>query len=193
VRDNNNNPATIIPAVICQLLVTSVSCRWQDKLTVSETWVAKQLPAQRNRHRKFCTLIWKVACLSKEGGLYLKHGKLNAVDGLDIVVDDAEASTVFRLRGRVNIDSSPALRDRLLTVLRGQSPTAVIFDLTEVPYIDSSGIATLIEGLKIARNRHIAFCLRGLQGRLLHLFEVTGVMTLFMANGCIVRPVEKVS
>jgi len=125
--------------------------------------------------------------------LYLKRGKLNAVDGLDIVVDDAEASTVFRLRGRVNIDSSPALRDRLLTVLRRQAPTAVIFDLTEVPYIDSSGIATLIEGLKIARNRHIAFCLQGLQGRLLHLFEVTGVMTLFMANGCIVRPVEKVS
>jgi len=123
----------------------------------------------------------------------LKHGKLNAVDGLDIVVDDAEASTVFRLRGRVNIDSSPALRDRLLAVLRGQAPTAVIFDLTEVPYIDSSGIATLIEGLKIARNRHIAFCLQGLQGRLLHLFEVTGVMTLFMANGCIVRPAEKVS
>ena len=123
----------------------------------------------------------------------MKHGKLNAVDGLDLVVDDAEASTVFRLRGRVTIDSSPALRDRLLTVLRGQAPTAVTFDLTEVPYIDSSGIATLIEGLKIARNRHIAFCLQGLQGRLLHLFEVTGVMTLFKANGCIVRPVEKVS
>lgn len=123
----------------------------------------------------------------------MKHGKLNAVDGLDIVVDDAEASTVFRLRGRVTIDSSPALRDRLLPILRGQSPTAVIFDLTEVPYIDTSGIATLIEGLKVARNRHIAFCLQGLQGRILHLFEVAGVMTLFQANGCIVRPVEKMS
>ena len=74
-----------------------------------------------------------------------------------------------------------------------QAPTAVIFDLTEVPYIDSSGIATLIEGLKIARNRQIAFCLQGLQGRLLHLFEVTGVLALFKASGCIVRPVEKVS
>jgi len=35
VRDNNNDPASIIPAVICQLLVTNVSCRRQDKLTVS--------------------------------------------------------------------------------------------------------------------------------------------------------------
>lgn len=127
------------------------------------------------------------------GELYLKRGELNAADGLNIVVDNAEEGTVFRLRGRVTIDSSPALRDRLLSMLRGQMTTAVTFDLTEVPYIDSSGIATLIEGLKIARNRQIAFCLQGLQGRLLHLFEVTGVLTLFKANGCMIRPAEKVS
>ena len=118
----------------------------------------------------------------------MKRGTLNAGDGLAIAVDDNAAGTVFRLRGRVTIDSSPALRDRLLAMLRVQAPTAVIFDLTEVPYIDSSGIATLI-----ARNRQIAFCLQGLQGRLLHLFEVTGVLALFKASGCIVRPVEKVS
>ncbi len=125
--------------------------------------------------------------------MYLKRGTLNAGDGLAIAVDDNAEGTVFRLRGRVTIDSSPVLRDRLLAMLRVQAPTAVIFDLTEVPYIDSSGIATLIEGLKIARNRQIAFCLQGLQGRLLHLFEVTGVLALFKASGCIVRPVEKVS
>lgn len=125
--------------------------------------------------------------------MYLKRGKVSSVECLEITVADEEEGTVVRLQGRIDIDSSPALRDRLLAILGGQGPTAVIFDLTEVPYIDSSGIATLIEGLKVARNRHIAFCLQGLQGRLLHLFEVTGVMNLFMANGCIVRPVEKVS
>ena len=147
----------------------------------------------RNQQGKSSALVWKAACLNEKGELYLKRGKLNADDGLEITVDSDEEGTVFRLRGRVTIDSSPALRDRLLAMLRGQAPTAVIFDLSEVPYIDSSGIATLIEGLKVARNRQIAFCLQGLQGRLLHLFEVTGVLTLFKANGCIVRQVEKVS
>lgn len=123
----------------------------------------------------------------------MKRGKLNADDGLEITVDDAAEGTVLRLCGRVTIDSSPALRDRLLIMLRGQAPTAVIVDLNEVSYIDSSGIATLIEGLKIARNRQTAFCVQGLQGRLLHLFEVTGVLALFKASGCIVRQVEKVS
>jgi len=123
----------------------------------------------------------------------LKRGKLNAADGLEITVNSEEEGTIFRLRGRVTIDSSPALRDRLLIMLRGQAPTSLIFDLSEVPYIDSSGIATLIEGLKIARNRQVTFCLQGLQGRLLHLFAVTGVLALFKASGCIIHPVEKVS
>jgi anti-sigma B factor antagonist len=125
--------------------------------------------------------------------LYLKRRKLNSVDCLEITVDDEEEGTVVRLRGHINIDSSPALRDRLLARLRGQAPTALTIDLAQVPYIDSSGIATLIEALKIARNRQIAFCMQGLQGRLLHLFEVTGVLALFKASGCIVRPVERVS
>ena len=146
-----------------------------------------------NRRGESRAFIWKVACLNKKGELYLKRGKLNAADGLEITVNSEEEGTIFRLRGRVTIDSSPALRDRLLIMLRGQAPTSLIFDLSEVPYIDSSGIATLIEGLKIARNRQVTFCLQGLQGRLLHLFAVTGVLALFKASGCIIHPVEKVS
>jgi anti-sigma B factor antagonist len=137
-----------------------------------------------------CALVWRVACLNKKGELYLKPGKLNAADGLEITVDDGEVGTVFRLRGHINIDSSPALRDRLWARLHGQALAAVTVDLAQVPYIDTSGIATLIEGLKIARNRQIAFCLQGMQGRLLHLVKVTGVLDLFEANGCIVRAAE---
>jgi anti-sigma B factor antagonist len=69
-------------------------------------------------------------------------------------------------------------------MLRKQPPEAVIVDLTDVSYIDGSGIATLIEGLKIARQRQTTLCLQGLQGRLLHFFQVTGISALFETNGC---------
>src|SRR5260370_29938993 len=101
----------------------------------------------RNQRGKSSAVIWKAACLNQKGELYLKRGKLNAADGLEIAVNSDEEGTVFRFRGRVTIDSSPALRDRLLTILREQAPTAGIFDLSEVPYIATSCIATLIEGL----------------------------------------------
>jgi len=69
-------------------------------------------------------------------------------------------------------------------MLRTQSPQTVIVDFTDVSYVDSSGIATLIEGLKIARQTQKTLCLHGLQGRLLHLFQVIGMLTLFEKHGC---------
>jgi anti-sigma B factor antagonist len=113
----------------------------------------------------------------------LTRARAIGTDGLEITVDRGAEGITVRLRGHVGIDSSPELRDRLLGILRGQSAKAVIVDLTNVPYVDSSGIATLIEGLKIARNRDTMFWLQGLQGRLLHLFQITGLLALFETNG----------
>ena len=90
----------------------------------------------------------------------------------------------MRVCGRLDIDSSPALRDQLLASLQAQSALSVIVDFSDVSYVDSSGIATLIEGLKVARQRKKTLCLHGLEGRLLHLFQVTGMSTLFEKSGC---------
>jgi anti-sigma B factor antagonist len=103
---------------------------------------------------------------------------------LEITEDENQGGTLVHLRGRLSIDSSPAFRDRLLAMLRRQPTAAVIVDLTEVSYIDASGVATLVEGLKIAHNRQTTLCLQGLQGRVRHLFEVTGLLTLFESTGC---------
>jgi anti-sigma B factor antagonist len=104
-------------------------------------------------------------------------------DGLEITVNHEAENTLVRLNGRVSIDSSPALRDQLLAILQGAHPEAVIVDLTAVPYIEASGIATLIEALRVARNRKTTLRLRGLHDGLLHLFEVTGVLSLFESYG----------
>jgi anti-sigma B factor antagonist len=109
---------------------------------------------------------------------------VNATEGLEIAIHHGDEGSTVRLRGRLNIDSAPAFRDLLVIVFQVQSPPAVIVDFSDVSYVDSSGIATLIEGLKMARQRQATLCLHGLQGRLLHLFEVTGMSTLFEKSGC---------
>jgi len=114
----------------------------------------------------------------------LTSSMVTATDLEVIIIEDAgEEGALVRLRGRLSIDTSPAFRDRLLALLRRQSPAAVIVDLTEVSYMDASGIATLVEGLKTARNRQTTLRLKGLQGRVRHLFEVTGLLNLFETNG----------
>ena len=112
----------------------------------------------------------------------MKYSPINS-DTLEITVDHSEEGALVRLQGRLGIDSSPDLRDRLLAMLRGQPPKVVIVDLTKVSYIDTSGIATLLEAFKIARNRYTTLRLNGLQGRLAHLFEVTGLTALFETSG----------
>src|SRR5678815_5919160 len=61
----------------------------------------------------------------------------------------SEDGALACLYGRIDIDSSPALRERLLALLQGRHPSLVSIDLSGVTHIDSSGVATLIEALKI--------------------------------------------
>lgn len=72
------------------------------------------------------------------------------------VVENGGTATVY-LTGEVDLENSPAARSALLTTVgRGQS---VIVDLGGVTYIDSSGIASLVEAYQKARAASLEFAL----------------------------------
>lgn len=100
---------------------------------------------------------------------------------INIVVDKDVAQVC--LSGRVDIDSSPALRDQLLALLESRHTRMVSVNLFAVSKIDSSGIATLIEALKIARAGKTELRLQGLHDELLRIFEFTGLVSLFNGSG----------
>ena len=103
---------------------------------------------------------------------------------LKITVDHSGQDAIVRLSGQINIHSSPDLRDSLQAILSTEPlPRAVTVDLAGVSYIETSGIATLIEALRVARRHQIGFCLQGLSGSVLRLFEVTGTLMLFDPGG----------
>jgi anti-sigma B factor antagonist len=107
------------------------------------------------------------------------------VDKPEIDIVDTENGALASLKGRIDIDSSPAVCDQLRALLHAPHPTTVSIDLSGVTHVDSSGVATLIEALRIARSCQTDLRLQGLQGRLLRLFEVTGILELF--NGSVPR------
>ena len=98
---------------------------------------------------------------------------------LRISVTRSEGGALVSLDGRVTIDSSPALRDRLLAMLHGETLQHLTVDLSDVPYMDLSGVATLLEALKKARARKTGLELTGLHDRPRYLLEVTGLLSLF--------------
>ncbi|HVO60095.1 MAG TPA: STAS domain-containing protein [Terriglobales bacterium] len=97
--------------------------------------------------------------------------------GIDIAVSDG--GVLASLYGRIDIDSSPAVRDRLLAVFQAPHPKSITIDLSAVSHMDSSGVATLIEALKVARSHRTEMRLQGLHDRLFELFELTGILALF--------------
>lgn len=90
-----------------------------------------------------------------------------------------EHCVLASFHGRIDIDSSPAVRDQLIALLKAPHLRIVSIDLSDVTHIDSSGVATLIEALKMARHCETELRLQGLHDRLHRLFEATGILSLF--------------
>jgi anti-sigma B factor antagonist len=88
-------------------------------------------------------------------------------------------SILLRVSGRLTIDSSPVLRSDLLQVLSGRPLKELTIDLAGVSYLDTSGIATLVEALKVACRKDTVLRLQNLAERPRYLLEVTGMLHLF--------------
>jgi anti-sigma B factor antagonist len=65
---------------------------------------------------------------------------------------------VIKVTGEVDLYSSPELRSAILDAVP-KADTRVAVDLSGVEYMDSSGVATLVEGLRSARNHSVSFTL----------------------------------
>ncbi len=63
----------------------------------------------------------------------------------------ADGVAFARVEGEIDLHNAPQLRDALLDLVREHQPTRVELDLGEVPYMDSSALAVLVEVVKEAR------------------------------------------
>jgi anti-sigma B factor antagonist len=93
-------------------------------------------------------------------------------------VRDGEKSFA-KLHGSITIDSSPELRRALLGMLEARDSRGVMLDFSGVDYIDTSGLAVLIETLRSARQLGKSLQLSGLRERPRYLLESTGLLRLF--------------
>lgn len=70
-------------------------------------------------------------------------------------IHEQEGFTVVALSGEIDLSNSPELRAQLLDILAQKKN--VLIDLGAVSYIDSSGIASLVEGYQEARDAGLQF------------------------------------
>ena len=101
---------------------------------------------------------------------------MNAVVAGTRTVGDAVVAT---LRGEIDLHNSPNVRTTLLKFLEGNKPKKLVLNLAEVPYMDSSAIAVLVEALQKMRKTGGKIYLTNLQPRVKGLLEIARLDSIF--------------
>jgi len=94
----------------------------------------------------------------------------------------SHAADKVAIHGRVTIATSGEMRRMLSEALRAK-PAKVSVGLSDVSYIDTSGLATLVEALRIARRQGTRLILGGIHDQPLDLLEITHFNRLFDMGG----------
>ena len=87
--------------------------------------------------------------------------------------------TILDLVGDITLFNSPQIRKVLLQLLRDEQVAQLFVNMTDVKYVDSSGIASLVEGLKISRDLGSRFLLYGLSKPAKTVLELTHLLQVF--------------
>ena len=86
--------------------------------------------------------------------------------------------TIFNIDGDIDINSSPEMREAFEGIASAKTMKIVV-NLSNVSYVDSSGLATLVEMLKKTRSYDAKLRLASLAPKVKSLFEITKLEQLF--------------
>lgn len=88
-------------------------------------------------------------------------------------------SNVLPLEGEIDLHVSPRVAESLRAMIN-RKPARLVVDLSEVSYIDSSGLAALIEAMQNVETYGGKFFLAGLQENVRSIFEIARLDQVFV-------------
>ena len=98
---------------------------------------------------------------------------------MEIEVEQIDEDAVIKLSGRLDMNTSPDLRKVAVRLYSTGKCKNLTVDFAKVSYIDTSGLATLVEILVIAKERCARLTLFGLNDNVRYLLDVNGLTGFF--------------
>lgn len=98
---------------------------------------------------------------------------------MDIEKTAEQGTTTLRLSGEIDLHASPELR-KALHECAEEKVAVLLLDFSGVSYIDSSGLATLIEYVRESADHGGKLGLFGLQTKVRTIFELVRLNELFV-------------
>lgn len=99
-----------------------------------------------------------------------------------LTTQDVYGRTVVHVAGEIDIASAGTLRERVALLL-SQGSTDLVVDLTEVSFMDSTGLGLLVGTLKRVRLAGGRLVLVVPSEKLLKVFRITGLTQVFTIHG----------
>lgn len=97
---------------------------------------------------------------------------------MPIRLENKNNLTVCHIDGEIDINSSPGIKKSFDKLIAKKEPKVVV-NFSKVSYVDSSGLATLVEVLKNMRTYGGRLRLTNLSPKIKSLFEITKLDKLF--------------
>ena len=88
-------------------------------------------------------------------------------------------AVVAAVRGEIDLHNSPGLRTEILDLMNKHAPKRLVLNLAQVPYMDSSAIAVLVEALQKMRKTSGRIFLTNLQPRVKSLLDIARLGSIF--------------
>jgi anti-sigma B factor antagonist len=98
---------------------------------------------------------------------------------MQISIRRVENATIVDVSGDIDLANSTEVRKALLHEVRDNRRPRVVLNLSEVRYIDSSGVASLVESLKASRDIGSRFILVGLSGAAREVMQLSRLLKVF--------------
>lgn len=90
---------------------------------------------------------------------------------------DDQGYKILELAGEVDLNESPQARKQILELLK--EGYDLLVDLSAVEYIDSSGVASLVEGYQIAKTDNLKFGLIGVSDAAMQVLQLARLDKVF--------------
>jgi anti-sigma B factor antagonist len=98
---------------------------------------------------------------------------------MKIQVRTAASVKIIDCSGDIDLYSSTDLREALLAQMQSGTE-GILVNMTEVTYIDSSGVATLVEGLQLSRQTKTKFGLFGMRANARSVLQLARLDKIFV-------------
>ncbi|MEK6673686.1 MAG: STAS domain-containing protein [Nitrospirota bacterium] len=103
---------------------------------------------------------------------------------MKLEITDCKGIKMIALSGEVDMYTSPELREEMMNLIRRRT-SPLFVDFSGVSYIDSSGIATFVEGLKGIMSYNGKLKLVGIPDRIMEIFNFSKLDRVFEMYGSI--------